>query len=144
MVAIQAAYVDLFSLPFARRLRVYWSCYWRAVVFIVAQIMIILPLYWFLMFGAATWLPASARTEMALIVGYAFIQVSSITLGFWLVALYVRRIIGRPFAGIRFALVADVSPSSDVHAPRPTPVGGGVVGDATRFGGDVGAQSASG
>jgi hypothetical protein len=85
-------------------MRLYWGCYWRAVLFVIAQIVIMLPLSWGGLFVVNRWM---SQDGSLLAIYFVATEAVSIILGFCFVAIYVRFIIGRRIGHVRFALVTD-------------------------------------
>ena len=86
-------------------MRLYWGCYWRAVLFVLAQIVIMLPISWFAYFGVDRWI---GRTGSVYIISGLAAETVSVILGFCFVAMYVRCIVGQKIGYVRFVLVTEV------------------------------------
>jgi len=94
-------------------MRLYWGCYWRALLFVLAQIVIMVPLTWIEFFGLNHWM---GRSESVFIVYVVATETLSVLLGFGFVALYVRFILGRRIGHVRFVLVTDAGQSNAMGA----------------------------
>jgi len=85
-------------------MRLYWGCYWRAVLFVVAQLVVMLPLSFATYLGTDRWI---RETGMSQTVSFVVVESISVILGFCLVALYVRLIVDRRIGCVRLVLVTD-------------------------------------
>ena len=104
MSAARAKEIPLSQLSRRERFAVYWGCYWRAVVFVLGQIGVIVPLFIAFNFAAARWI---SRDDDASLLVFVATESCSVVVGFCFVAFFVRWIIGRRLGRVRFALVVD-------------------------------------
>lgn len=104
MLDVRNRPVALSELSFPQRMSVYWGCYWRAVLFALAQVCVIVPLYVLIALArdwsrdgepSWSWIPVAAA------------ETCSVLSGFWFVALYVRLVVGKKIGAARFVLVVD-------------------------------------
>ena len=114
MVTVLKEEVGLFDLTFRRRLRLYWTCYWRLVVALVIQTLVMLPVLMLFRALFANWPPAwlpkdSTFRALGSDAGDALAvlctEVVSVVVAFALVVAYVQNILKARPKGVRFALV---------------------------------------
>ena len=94
--------VRLDELPPADRRRLYLGCYWRAVMYVLAQTAVLVPLAVFLMINP-DWF--STTSALAPVIGLAVMEVINLALGFGLVAMFTRQILRVRFGRLRFAVI---------------------------------------
>ena len=114
VVEQQPTLVRLPDLSAAERMRLYWGCYWRALLFVLAQIASMVPVYLLLFSLAERWF-RRVEEPIWILAGVATVgELCSVVLGFFFVALFVNAILGRSLGGNCFVLVRHPAYSSAV------------------------------
>jgi hypothetical protein len=95
--------LGLADLPRSERIGVYWSCYWRAVVYVAAQTVLMAPLVILFTYHSGPF----KESESHIWRGIGMTEACSLAIGFGLVASFVRMVLRLRIGRLRFALVLD-------------------------------------
>jgi hypothetical protein len=91
------------DLPRRERLKIYWNCYWRAVLYVAVQTILMAPLVLLFTYDGGVWPQSVARVWY----GIGMTETCSLVIGFGLISSFVRKVLRLRVGRLRFALVLD-------------------------------------
>jgi hypothetical protein len=116
--------VRFVDLAMRERLRVYWTCYWRAFLFVLLHLACVLPIGLLCMYPEGLW----PKTYAGAVGRISTDLLASAVVGFLLVRAYARRIVRVRVGRVRIALIVDDAPlvpklaaTAPPADPRPLP-----------------------